>query len=176
MFLLESERLYFRNFIPEDCEEMFLLNADWDVLKYTGDILFNTILEARNFIEKYQVETYEKIGYGRMTTILKETNEVIGWCGLKYHPDIDEVDLGYRFHKRYWNQGYGTEASLACLDYAFRELAIERVEAYAVEENIGSCRVLLKSGFKFVGMAERYGNRWRKYEVNLPLDMNSLLH
>ncbi len=176
MYLLESERLLFRNFTPEDCEEMFLLNADWDVLKYTGDKVFNTIAEARVFFEEYQIHTYEKIGYGRMTTILKETNEVIGWCGLKYHPDLDEVDLGYRFHKRFWNKGYGTEASIACLDYAYQKLGIKEVAAYALKENIGSCRVLEKSGFKFTGNVEREGKSWKRYCINLPFDFDVLLH
>lgn len=171
MQILESERLYFRNFVPEDCEEMFLLNADWDVLKYTGDVIFNSIAEARKFLEEYQEHTYRKIGFGRMTTILKETDEVIGWCGLKFHPDINEVDLGYRFHKRFWNKGFGTEASLACLEYGYNKLGINEVVAYAVEENIGSCRVLEKSGFTYVGMAERYEKMWRKYEVKLPLNL-----
>jgi len=176
MRLLESKRLYFRNFIPDDCEEMFLLNADWDVLKYTGDEVFNSIAETRAFLEKYQVETYEKIGYGRMTTILKETDEVIGWCGMKYHPHMEEVDLGYRFHKRFWNKGYGTEAAVACLDFAYKSLHIKTIAAYANEKNIGSCRVLEKAGFNYTGMAEQYNKMWRRYEIKLPLDLNSLLH
>ena len=169
MQILESERLYFRNFSPEDCEEMFLLNADWDVLKYTGDIVFNTIAEARIFLEEYQINTYQKIGFGRMTTIIKETNEVIGWCGLKFHPEFNEVDLGYRFHKRYWNKGFGTEAALACLEYGHKKLGINEVVAYAVKENVGSCRVLEKSGFTFLGMEERYEKMWRQYGIKLPL-------
>jgi len=175
MYLLESERLYFRNFIPEDCEEMFLLNADWDVLKYTGDEVFNTIAEARDFYEKYQTEVYEKHGYGRMITILKSTNEIIGWCGLKYLPENDEVDLGYRFHKRFWNNGYGTEAAIACLNYAYNNLKLKTIVAFADEKNIGSCRVLEKSGFRFKAMAERYEKMWRGYEIQLPLNLDSLL-
>ena len=174
--LLESERLYFRNFHPEDCEEMFMLNADWDVLKYTGDILFNTIAEARKFLEEYQVKTYQKYGFGRMTTILKDTNEVIGWCGMKYLAEEDEVDLGYRFHKRFWNKGYGTEASLVCLEYAHQQLNLREVVAYALKENIGSCRVLEKCGFNYIGMKEKYDLNWRYYKIQLPLNDDSLLH
>lgn len=174
--LLESDRLYFRNFHPEDCENMFMLNADWDVLKYTGDILFNTIAEARKFLEEYQTKTYQKYGFGRMITILKETNEIIGWCGMKYLAEEDEVDLGFRFHKRYWNNGYGTEASLACLDFAYKELNLNEIVAYALKENIGSCRVLEKCGFKFIGMKEKYDMNWRYYNIQLPLNNDSLLH
>lgn len=174
--LLETERLYFRNIVSEDCKEMFLLNADWDVLKYTGDILFNTIKEARDFYEEYQTTTYQKFGYGRMATLLKDTNELIGWCGLKYHPEEDEVDLGFRFHKRFWNKGYGTEASLACLDYGHQKLNINEVVAFAMKENIGSCRVLEKVGFDYVGMANRYDKMWRHYTMTLPINNDTLLH
>ena len=174
--LLETERLYFRNFHPEDCEEMFLLNADWDVLKYTGDILFNTIAEARTFLEEYQIKTYQKYGFGRMTTLLKETNEVIGWCGLKYLAEEDEVDLGYRFHKRFWNKGYGTEASLACLWLAHEKLKLTEIVAYAMEENVGSCRVLEKSGFEYIGIKEKYEIDWKYYKIQLPIDHDPFLH
>lgn len=174
--LLETERLYFKNFHPEDCEEMFLLNADWNVLKYTGDAIFHTIAEARKFFEDYQINTYQRYGFGRMTTILKETNEVIGWCGLKYHPEESEVDLGYRFHKRFWNKAYGTEAGLACLWYAYEELNLTEIVAYAMRENIGSCRVLEKCGFEFVGMKEKFEVNWKYYKIDLPIDYNPFLH
>ncbi len=173
--LFESERLYYRNFISEDCEEMFLLNADWDVLKYTGDIEFPSIQDARVFLEAYQINTYQKFGYGRVVCVVKKTGEILGWSGLKYHPDIDEVDLGYRLHKRFWNMGYATESSIASLKYAYNHLNINQVAAYALAENIASNRVLEKSGFKFFGMADRYDKTWRRYQINLPFDFNSLL-
>lgn len=174
--LLESKRLYFRNFVPDDCEEMFMLNADWDVLKYTGDEIFNTIKEAREFFEDYQTNIYEKYGFGRMTTILKETNEVIGWCGVKYEADFEEVDLGYRFHKRFWNKGYGTEASIACLKYAHKNLNLNYITAYALTENIASWRVMEKAGLSYVEMVEREGKMWKKYEIELPFDYDSFLN
>lgn len=174
--LLQSERLLFRNFIPEDCEDMFMLNADWDVLKYTGDIVFHTIKQSREMLEAYQIDPYEKYGFGRMTVILKETNEIIGWCGMKYLKEEDEVDLGFRFHKRFWNKGYGTEASIACIKYAHETLKLDYLKAYALEVNIGSCTVLERVGFEFKGMVEKYDHNWRSYYLKLPVDFDSFLH
>ena len=175
-YILESERLLFRNIEAEDCEEMFLLNADWEVIKYTGDVAFNTLAEARDFYEKYQTEVYEKTGYGRMITILKDTNEVIGWCGLKYHPEEAEVDLGFRFHKRFWNQGYATEASIACLNHGYRQHGLTTIKAFAMKENLGSCRVLEKVGFQYQSLVHRYNKFWKMYELVLPLNADGSPH
>jgi [ribosomal protein S5]-alanine N-acetyltransferase len=76
----------------------------------------------------------------------KSENKVIGFAGLKYLPELGEADLEFRFLPEYWNKGIATEASLALLDYGFMTLKLERIIAIAMVENIGSQRVLEKSG------------------------------
>src|SRR5436190_21396022 len=97
MIELETPRLILRQFLEEDAEAMYWLNADPDVIKYTGDKAFGTIEESLNLIKNY--DQYEKYKQGRLTVIVKDTNEIIGWCGLKYHIDSKETDIGYRLKK-----------------------------------------------------------------------------
>ncbi len=75
----------------------------------------------------------------------------LGWCGLKYFPETDEVDLGYRFMKKYWGKGYATESSRACLNYGFHELKLKRIMAKAMPENKDSLKVMQKLGMVFRG-------------------------
>lgn len=93
---------------------------------------------------------------GRFSTLLKETNELIGWTGIKYVNDHVEngntnfYDYGYRLNEKFWNKGYATEASKAWLDYGFNQMNIEEMNAYTYAENGPSNHVLQKVGFHFI--------------------------
>ena len=132
---------------PEDAQDAFELNTDPDVLRYTGDVPFASVEEARTFLANY--DAYTKWGYGRMNCYLRETGEYIGWCGLKYHPDEQETDLGYRLKKKFWNQGFATEASRLCLQYGFEELQLPFIVARIMKENLASISVAEIAGMRY---------------------------
>ncbi|MNU76505.1 anhydro-N-acetylmuramic acid kinase [compost metagenome] len=146
--VLETERLYLREMTPEDAESAYLLNLDPEVIRYTGDDPFESMEEAKAFLEKY--DHYQKYGFGRWGVILKETNEYLGWCGLKYTPELDEFDIGYRFMRKFWGFGYATEAAEACLHYGFDQLTLPAIVGRAMPENGASVRVLEKIGLTYL--------------------------
>ncbi len=150
--ILETERCYLREFAVGDAAEFFELNADLEVVKYTGDKPFETIGEAKSFLENYN--QYELYGFGRWAVIEKNTDDYLGWCGLRFMPELNEVDLGFRFSRKYWNQGYATETAKACVDYGFASLKLRKIIGRAMEANVGSVKVLEKIGMKFVGKFE----------------------
>ena len=100
-----------------------------------------------------RIENYDVYGYGRWATFLKNGMEFVGWAGLAYLPEFDEIDLGYRFLPAYWGMGIATEAALAILAYGFNELNLEKIIAIAMKENIGSIRVMEKIGMQFDKLA-----------------------
>lgn len=152
-FLFESERLQYREFRPGDAAVLYVLNADPEVIRYTGDPPFASEEDARKFVLGY--DRYRKHGYGRWAAIRKEDQQFIGWAGLNL---IDEeVDLGYRFFRSVWGQGYATEAARACLDFGFGTLGMTRIIARALPENIASWKVLEKIGMRFTGFGECKG-------------------
>jgi len=152
--LFESDRFYFREFHLEDAEALFNLNADPDVVKYTGDLPFESIEKARKFILNY--DHYKNVGFGRWAVIKKHDDSFIGWCGLK-HNEENEVDLGFRFYKSEWNKGYATESAKACIVYAKEVLKMDHIIARAAIENKASIRVLEKLGFIFQGKRACHG-------------------
>ena len=93
--ILETTRLYLREFIASDGVHFYHLNNDEDVIKYTGNNSFETQEDAMDFVKSYS--DYKRNSFGRWAVCLKETNEFIGWCRLKYENEKNEVDLGYRF-------------------------------------------------------------------------------
>lgn len=144
---LETDRLILREMDVEDAADLYEMDADPEVYKYTGDIVPESVAHTTERISKYP--DYKKYGYGRWTTVLKETGEIIGWCGLKYLDDINETDLGYRWKPKHWGNGYATEASLACLEFGFKELELEQVVAQAYKENVASIKVMEKIGMTY---------------------------
>lgn len=142
--ILETERLLLREFEVADAPYYYELNQDPEVLRYTGDAPFPTLESAVEFLHNYN--HYQQYGYGRWTVILRETGELIGWCGLKYLQDVDEVDLGYRFFQKHWRKGYATESGKACVRYGFEGLKLPFIVGRAMKGNIGSIRVLENCG------------------------------
>lgn len=132
----------------EDAADFYALNLDPDVVKYTGDGPFESVDEASTFLKSY--DQYEKYRVGRLAVIERISGNYIGWCGLKYHPEEDVHDIGFRFFKKYWNQGFATETAARCLEYGFNELRLSRIVGHAMKENVGSIRVLEKIGMTYV--------------------------
>ncbi|MEL7531040.1 MAG: GNAT family N-acetyltransferase [Bacteroidota bacterium] len=146
--LIETERLLLREITLADKEEMFQLHANAEVQKYTGEPPLESMAEMEQAI-RTRVSDYKKYGYGRWASFLKNDGQFIGWAGLAYLPEFDEIDLGYRFLPQYWGMGFATEASQAILKYGFDKLELSRIIAIAMKENKASIRVMEKVGMEF---------------------------
>jgi [ribosomal protein S5]-alanine N-acetyltransferase len=146
--ILETDRLLLREFVMDDVEDFFRMVSDPEVTRYTGDG-GKTLEEARKGLEERLLRDYRKYGHGRWAAVYKPTGKVIGFAGLKYLEDVNEVDLGYRFFKEHWGKGLATEASRAVLAYGFGALRLQRIIGIADIENKASIRVLEKVGFRF---------------------------
>ncbi|HMJ46454.1 MAG TPA: GNAT family N-acetyltransferase [Ferruginibacter sp.] len=147
MITIETLRLYLREFREEDATGMYLLNNDEDVIRFTEDRPFVSLEEAASLIRNY--DQYSKYHCGRLTVLLKNTGEYAGWCGLKYDEDANETNLGFRFMKSLWNNGYATEAAIACIDYGFSKLKTGRITGRVLRENTASVKVLQKAGLQY---------------------------
>jgi len=145
--ILETERLLLREFEVSDAAAYYELNTDPEVTRYTGDSPFESVEAAADFLRNY--DHYSRHGFGRWSVLLRETETLIGWCGLKYLADVGEVDLGYRFFRKYWGMGYATEAGRASVRYGLEDLQLPFIAGRAMKGNIGSIRVLEKCGMSY---------------------------
>ena len=148
--ILETERLIMREILPSDAEGMFQLDNNANVHKYLGNNPVKTIDESNSYIENIRNQ-YVQNGIGRFAVLLKETNEFIGWSGIKFitEPENNYVnfyDLGYRLMEDHWGKGYGYESAKAWLDYGFGKMNIKTMYASAHVDNAGSNKILQKIG------------------------------
>ncbi len=102
---------------------------------------------------------YRTYGFGRWACVLRASDEVIGLAGLKFLPERDEVDLGYRFQVAHWGRGLATEVSQAVVRYGFETLKLPQITALVQPENIASVRVLGKCGLTPTGEVQYRGRR-----------------
>lgn len=174
--ILETERLLLRPLELTDAEAMFEMDSNPEVHKYLWQTPTTTVAENTKIIE-YVRSQYERNNIGRFATILKETNEFIGWTGIKYIDDHVEngntnfFDYGYRLNEKFWNKGYATEASKAWLDYFFnqmelREDQVRKMNAYTHAENGASNHILQKVGMQFMeDYPDKDGVIWKWWQM-----------
>ncbi|WP_131535846.1 GNAT family N-acetyltransferase [Pedobacter nototheniae] len=166
----ETERLLLRELLPEDINGLLQLDSDPEVHQYLGQKTISTIEESSQNLN-YIRQQYIDNGIGRWAVIEKQTNQFIGWSGLKLITDltnghINYYDLGYRFIKEYWGKGYATESAKASISYAFNQLNANEVYAIADIDNLASIKILEKLGLKRVNIFQYDGkpHHWLKIE------------
>ncbi|NME69484.1 GNAT family N-acetyltransferase [Flammeovirga aprica] len=161
--IISTKRLFLKRFSIEDALPFYTMNLDKEVMQFTGDTPFESTEEAKAFIENY--DHYKKYEYGRWSVFLKDSEEYIGFCGLKFSEEKNEVDIGFRFMKKHWNKGYATESALGCFEYA-KEHGIKKVVARAHQDNTASVNVIQKLGMTFSHFFEEHKEKWIQYEIH----------
>ena len=120
---IETPRLIMREFTLDDAEAVYQFNSHKEVTRYTGDAGFvKSIDDAKSIINDIWLKEYHHYGYARWALVDKQTQQVIGFCGLKYEPELNAPDIGYRMLPEYWGKGLGMEASKAALEYGIENL------------------------------------------------------
>jgi RimJ/RimL family protein N-acetyltransferase len=165
--IIETDRLLLRTFTENDASLIYELNKDPEVTRYTCDPMYD-VAQAKKVLEEVILPQYVLYNYGRWAVHIKQNLEFIGWCGLKYRPEQDEIDLGYRFMKKFWGKGYATEAAKACLKYAFETLNIPRIIGRALPQNTVSIRVLEKCGLNYIRDEMIDGHLHKTYQATIP--------
>nr|WP_294938859.1 GNAT family N-acetyltransferase [uncultured Flavobacterium sp.] len=170
--IIETERLLLRELLLSDTEAMFAMDSNPNVHKYLWNKPVETIDESRELIEHVRKQ-YTDNNIGRFAVILKETNEFIGWAGLKFNDKelnnrINFYDIGYRLDEQFWGKGYASEASYAWLEYGFNTMKIPKMDAAAQSENVASNRILQKIGLRLTEEYLEDEVLWNWYELENP--------
>jgi RimJ/RimL family protein N-acetyltransferase len=148
--ILETERLYLREFTMDDAQVLVDLNTDPRVTKYTENEPITSLAAAEKKISSDFLLQYSTHKIGRWAVHLKHNDEFIGWCGIKYSKKDNAVTLGYRFFHKHWGKGYATEAAKASLEYGTNVLKLKGIIAKAAKENTASINVMKKLGMVYL--------------------------
>jgi len=152
MFILETERLRLRRLSVDDAEFILRLLNEPSFIQNIGDRGVRTIDDARAYILKGPIASYEKFGFGLWLVETRSPCVPIGICGLLKRDVLEDVDIGYALLPEFWSQGYAFESASAVMAYASEKLGAKRVLAVVNPDNQSSIRLLNKMGFQYERM------------------------
>lgn len=150
--VVETDRLVLRRLSTDDAEFVLELLNEASFLRFIGDKGVRTLDDARDYILKGPVDSYERFGFGLYLTLLKESGVPIGICGLLKRESLKDVDVGFAFLPQFWSRGYAFESASAVMAYGRSALGLNRIVAVTNPDNHGSIRVLEKLGLRFENM------------------------
>jgi [ribosomal protein S5]-alanine N-acetyltransferase len=144
--ILQTDRLYLREWTVEDAPEMFRIHSDPQTMRFVTPP--GSLEVERASIERHIQTYYRQLGYGIWATVLKDGDRLIGRCGLVNQTveDRDEMELTYLIEREFWNRGLTTEAARAIRDHAFNQLKTNRLISLIHPQNAASRRVAEKTG------------------------------
>ncbi|MFI0491895.1 GNAT family N-acetyltransferase [Flavobacterium sp.] len=167
--IIETNRLILRELKFSDAESFYAMDNNPNVHKFLWNKPVKNIEETLGNIEHVRKQ-YVENKIGRFAIILKETNEFVGWAGLKYNIEIvnnktNFYDIGYRLDEKFWQKGYASEATSAWLQYGFDTMKIKTIEASVHNDNIASNRILQKIGMQITEQYKEDGVSWNWYQL-----------
>ena len=146
--ILATERLTLRQLVIDDEQEIFTLRSDSEVNKYLGRRVSNTIEDARNFINKVN-ENINKNDSLYWAITLGDTNILVGTiCLFSFSDENGNCEIGYELLTNFQGQGIMKEAVKKVIDYAFKTLKVQKIEAFLHRDNQSSINLLEKFSFR----------------------------
>ena len=150
MDAVETERLLLRRWRPDDIDpltDIFAVPAVWHFPFGRG----LTPEETARFVER-QMEHWDTHGFGMWAAELEVDHTLVGYIGLAvptWLPQVlPAVEVGWRLHPDHWGKGLATEGGRAALRYGFETLALDRIIAILMPENVASARVTGRLGMQ----------------------------
>lgn len=154
MNINNSQRLSFRLMDKSDKHLLWQLDQNTEVMKFiTGGKLssMNTIEQV--FIPRMEAYRNEEKGWGLWQVNRIEDDSYLGWILIRpmhffsEHPEVNNLEIGWRFFQHTWGKGYATEAALQVM-HALTNY--NTFSAIADENNHASINVMKKLGMKYI--------------------------
>ncbi|HSW57576.1 MAG TPA: GNAT family N-acetyltransferase [Dehalococcoidales bacterium] len=139
---LKTKRLLIRDFTPDDWSDLMEVAMDKSVSEYAAyDPPFPTSEKEVKDIIEHPAKTSQFFAICETAS-----GKVIGYISLNGE-NHEERNLVYTLHSRFQGKGLAIEASIAVIDYAFKNLNLKKITSSTANVNYASVRVLLYLGF-----------------------------
>ena len=154
--LIETNRLLLKGLTPEDMTDIFERNYKPKIKEILGH---RSDADYEKELYKYK-NGYSSYNRSFMLFLLedKASGKIIGRCGLhNWNTDHSRAEIGYHMEDENFKQkGLMSEAVQAIIDYGFKMLNLNRIEALVADYNTASLRLLEKNGFVKEGLLRNH--------------------
>ena len=158
--ILETKRLILREMTDDDFDALKKVIHDHDGNEYPDEYVHRWINWCK--------DSYKKYGFGHWAVVFKETNEMIGSCGVSMQLIDDEwrPEIGYHIRPDYHKQGLGKEVAIAIKDYFFKNFNYDEVYSYMNKDNPASYKTAETNGMTFLHFSTtKDGEECRVYRI-----------
>lgn len=162
---LSTARLTLRPLSEADTPTLVDLLSTGDVLRYFPNPAPPDLARVKRLIT-HQLNHWAEHGLGWWALERRTQPGLIGWAGLEFLPETQETEVAYLLGRAYWGQGLATEAACAALHFGFVDRQLATIIGLVHPENLGSCRVLEKSGLAFVERKIYFGMEMKRYAAH----------
>jgi [ribosomal protein S5]-alanine N-acetyltransferase len=154
--ILETPRTILRKINVNDIQDIFVYCSDEEVSKHTTWDVHKKIEDTDGFVN-FVIDRYNNCQLSPWGIQDKITGKIIGTCDfVKWDIDNCRAEIGYALSRKYWGQGYMTECVKKLIEFGFKNMNLIRIEARCVLDNIGSSKVMERSGMKFEGILRKH--------------------
>ncbi|MEM7765023.1 MAG: GNAT family N-acetyltransferase [Pseudomonadota bacterium] len=147
--ITQTTRLALRHLRLSDAAFITTLVNDSAWLRFIGDKSIGSIEDAERYLENGPLTMYAEHGFGLFAVVLRDTDALIGLCGLLRRDGLERPDLGFAFLPEYRRNGFATEAAKATLVYAQLVHGLTHVDAITLPENEKSIALLRRLKFDY---------------------------
>lgn len=144
--IARTARCLIRETIPEDVDAFYQIYSHPAITEYMED-LYPDVEEEKRYVQEYIEKVYTFFGFGVWTVVERASGAVIGRAGLSYREGFEEPELGFLIGVPWQRRGYAEEVCRTVLDYGWKALEFERIQALVEVENQPSLRLCEKLGF-----------------------------
>jgi [ribosomal protein S5]-alanine N-acetyltransferase len=161
--VLETERLILRKIEAGDHKAVFEYSSDPEVAQFMTWDAHKTPENSKHLV-KFIMKRYKDNKPANWAVILKSDNKLIGTCGfVSSFPANKRAEISFAIRKDCWGRGYATEAVKKTIEFGFKEIKYNRIEAFCDVENKASSRVMEKCGMKPEGVLRQYAHLKGKF-------------
>jgi ribosomal-protein-alanine N-acetyltransferase len=161
---LTTLRLILRPFTSDDAIPLHRIMNEPNIMQYFPNTDPPDMERVQTIVEN-QLNHWDEHHLGWWAVAPQGGSELIGWNGLQYLPETDEVEVGYLLSRQFWGRGYATEGAKTSLEFGFDQLGLKRIIGLTHPDNKASQKVLLKCGLEFINLVNYFDMQVHRYAV-----------
>jgi [ribosomal protein S5]-alanine N-acetyltransferase len=157
---LKSERLVLKRIEEQDIDSLFEIYSNENIFRLRPGNIKKNKAAVLNMIGHFSRDFNKKKTIFLGVYLKGKSGKLIGIGEIfDLNRKVNSITIGYTLNESFWGNGYASEAAKVIIDYLFRQIGINRIQAFVMPRNIKSKNVLKRNKLKKEGTI-RQGEFW----------------